>query len=111
MNWESCGKAMTRAQYQVFRRLAKKQTNRTDISVVDRGAQSVTFHVPFPGLYLTYDRKGTLMLTETEAERWQGGKRLALQQSIDLVIGGEVGSENYTPQKIDDTITDDDIPF
>jgi hypothetical protein len=87
---------MTKAQYRVYNRLAKKQTNRkADITVVETAAQFVTFHLAFTGLYLTYDNAGCLMSSETEAERRAKQKPLAVPGKVNLVIGGEMGSESY----------------
>ena len=95
---------MTRSQYRVYNRLRKKQVNHV-VDVVEASDSSVTFHVPFPGLYLTYGNLGELLLTETEAERREGSKPLKGYQ-----LGGEVGSDTRGI-KAPPEVLDDDVPF
>ena len=105
---------MTRAQYRAFSRLKKKMVNPTDLAVVDVTQSGVTFHIAYPGLYVTYDNVGVLLLTETEAEYNARDKVISL--------GGEMGSDTrglvkpppIAPATIapaTDSIDDDDVPF
>lgn len=68
---------MTKAQNRVFNRLMNKQVNKRDCMIVDFTEHTVTIHLRFPGLYLTYDDAGYLTDTETEVQRKAAGKRLA----------------------------------
>jgi hypothetical protein len=95
---------MTKAQVRIFNRLRKKQVNRK-IDIVEATEQFVTFHIPFPGLYVTYDSAGTMLSTETEAERKAGNKAV-----LRVPFAGEMGSDMppVEPIPLDD---DDDVPF
>lgn len=101
---------MTRALYRIYNRLKKKQVNR-DASIVEVTEQFATFHIPFPGLYLTYDMVGNLLLTETERERKAGTKPL-FKPGQQPIVQGEMGSdtrgfnERQPPPDLDD-----DVPF
>lgn len=94
---------MTKAQYKVLGRLRKKQTNRSDLEVVDATSTSCTIFLPFPGLYLSYDNDGKLYLTETIKERMAGKK--AMKGSP--LLAGEMADGVYNKP----TVYDDDIPF
>ncbi len=101
---------MTKAQYKVLNRLQKKQTNRVDVSVVESSETSVTFYVAFPGLYLTYDRVGKLISTETPVEREKAGRELT--RAGGPVLKGEMGSGEYRPALVE--VWDDEsdsVPF
>lgn len=103
---------MTRAQYRILNRLRKKQTNRDDVTVVDSASHFVVFHLAFPGIYVTYNDDGHLIETETEAQRKEKQKPLAIPGKVNLVIGGEMGSDNYGMQPNKPIIhDDDDVPF
>jgi hypothetical protein len=98
---------MTKAQYRVYNRLAKKQTNRRhDVAIVEESPSSVTLHVAFPGLYLTYGTAGDLLESETEAERVLGKRPVASDTRIDC--NREMGSSDYfkQPVVIDDESSD-----
>jgi hypothetical protein len=98
---------MTKAQYRVYNRLAKKQVNRRqDIRIVEESASSVTLYITFPGLYLTYGSAGNLLETQTEAERVLGKRPVASGP-----VAGydrELGSSDYfkQPVVIDDESSD-----
>lgn len=84
---------MTKAQYQIYNRLAKKQVNRQlDVRIVEESNTSVTFYVAFPGIYMTYDSIGKLLLTETRTQRKWTNKPLTQPLQADIVFGGELGS-------------------
>lgn len=104
---------MTRAQHKRFSRLRKQQVNNNDITVVEASATSVTFHIAWPGLYLTYNNEGDLMFSETEAERRQKKKELIGPGHINPVVSGEMGSELYLPENPygQHQEEDDDVPF
>lgn len=93
---------MTKAQYKVLGRLRRKQTNKSDVEVVESSSTSCTIYLPFPGFYLTYDNDGKLILTETIAERKAGTKTLSGQ----MLLAGEMGDGVYRAPVIDD-----DCPF
>jgi hypothetical protein len=102
---------MTKAQYRVYNRLAKKQVNRrNDVQVIDQSESSVTFHTAFPSLYLTYDSCGNLILTETDGQRKSGLKTLSVPGRSEVRLVGELGSPDYHYQKPVE-IDDDDEPF
>lgn len=69
---------------------------------MESSSTSVTIYLPFPGLYLTYDNGGKLVLTETIAERESGSKTLA-KPGGNVVLQGELGSGMQ--------VIDDDCPF
>lgn len=98
---------MTKAQLKVLNRLQKKQSNRTDVTVVETSESSATFHVAFPGLYLTYDNLGKLIATETPVERERANRELTRPGGP--VLAGEMGSGEYKPLPIE--VLDDDVPF
>lgn len=101
---------MTKAQYQIYNRLSKKQVNRQhDVQIVEQSNTSVTFHTAFPGLYLTYDSSGNLIGTETNAQRKWSSKALVAPKQAQLSLNGELGSNDYgqTAAYVDD----DDVPF
>ena len=80
------------------------------MTIVEESESSITMRVAFPCLYLTYDRVGKLILTETEWERIKGEKRLASHEQIPLAFKGELGSADYTP-KPPPVAVDDSEPF
>ncbi len=85
--------------------MRRKQTNRSDVEVVDSSSTSCTVYLPFPGFYLTYDNDGHLVLTETIAERKAGTKALRGQP----LLAGEMGDGVYKPTVYDDE--SDLVPF
>lgn len=108
---------MTRALYRIYNRLQKKQVNHRDVAIVEITEHFVTFHVAFPGLYLTYDTVGSLLATETEAERGATGKPLyepGQQPIVRVEMGsdtrglGSTGLDEAPPWA---TVDDDDVPF
>jgi hypothetical protein len=83
---------VTKSQDKVFAKLRKRQTNSSDVVVVETSETYCVFFVAFPGLYLTYDRMGKLLETETVIERTVAGKSLAkLGDQGDLILSGEMG--------------------
>jgi hypothetical protein len=80
---------MTKAQCRKYNKLRDRQVNR-DVMVIETSESSITFFVPFPGLYLTYDNVGGLLLTETDAQRRLNAKTIAIpgQQPT---LTGEMG--------------------
>lgn len=84
---------MTKAQYQIYNRLSRKQVNRQhDVQIVEESNTSVTFHVAFPGVYLTYDSCGHLLSTETNVQRKMTRRPMAQLVQGKLTFGGELGS-------------------
>ncbi len=81
---------MTKAQYRAFNRLRKKQTNASDVRVVESSQSCAVIYVAFPGLYLTYSNDGKLLLTETVKER-EAGKGQLLIPGMAPVLVGEMG--------------------
>lgn len=98
---------MTKAQYKVLGRLRKKQTNHSDVAVVESSSTSCTIYLPFPGLYLTYSSDGKLAQTQTIVEREAAGNTLA-KAGGNAVLQGEMGSEEYGRSV---PVIDDDVPF
>lgn len=96
---------MTKAQYRMFNRLRKKQSNHDDAMVVDASFRTITIYLRFPGLYLTYDPVGTLLQSETEAERRKSGGRLASEGPVEIEVD-EI--PKGLPVEVDD---DGDVPF
>ncbi len=93
---------MTKAQYKVLGRLRKKQINQSDVEVVECSESCCVIYLPYPGLYLTYNNGGKLVLTETTAERDKGTGTLHGGKNV---LQGEMGS-GYYPD-----VYDDDTPF
>jgi hypothetical protein len=84
---------VTKSQCRVFNKLRKKEVNRSDVAVVEASDTAITFWVAFPGLFLTYDQKGSLIGSETITERAGNGKPMTpSQDAAQLVLGGELGS-------------------
>lgn len=79
--------------------------------VIDQSNTSVTIYVAHPGLYLTYDSVGNLILTETQIERVAGNKRLVRLGERQLTFAGELGSDDYGTKPPPVVIDDDDVPF
>lgn len=104
---------MTKAQYKVFNRLARRQVNRTDIRVVETAESFATFFLAFPGLYLTYDRQGSLIKQQTITERVIAKDHLAGPPDETPLLGIEMGTDNYQHKKpmYQDNDPDDDVPF
>lgn len=101
---------MTRSQHRVYNRLRKKQVNHV-IDVVEVTERYAVFHVPFPGLYLTYDTVGNLLHTETEAER-KAGSRPLFKPGQQPVFTGEMGSDTRGLNEREPAPDlDDDVPF
>jgi len=101
---------VTKAQYQVYNRLARKQVNRRfDVQIVEESISSCTFRTAFPALYLTYDPAGRLLFSETETERRAGNKRVVQPGQLHVALSGELGSADYRPKPVE--VDDDDVPF
>ena len=104
---------MTKLQYRIFNKLKGRQVNH-DASVVETNELTVTIHIPFPGLYLTYGPHGELLQTETEVERKaSGGVLMVPGKQLTLSESG-VGSDNtegMTPYRPAPDVLDDDVPF
>ncbi len=101
---------MTKAQYKVFNRLRKKQTNRSDVALVETSTTSCTIFVTFPGLYLTYDNAGKLIETQTVIEREAAGHALT-KPGGNIQLQGEMGSDDYGGMFNRIPVIDDDVPF
>ena len=101
---------MTKAQYRIFNRLSRKQANRNDIRVVETTEYYACFFLPFPGLYLTYDRAGNLIKQQTNTERVIAKEQLTGPPDETPLSGIEMGTDNYQHHRHLDP-DDDDVPF